>query len=71
MNQIVKSVRHIQIKQVSYTPQLFQAIITYQPHQHPYEYDESDDIEYQKKLINKLIDDKWFVKPYDCSKDLF
>ena len=69
MNQLIKSVRHIQIKQISYTPQLFQAIINYEPYD--IEYDESDDLEYQKNLINKLIDDKWFVKVYDPSKDLF
>ena len=61
MNNIVKSVRHIHIQQIAYTPSLFQAIITYEPH--PYQYDESDELEDQKKLVNKLIDDKWFTKP--------
>ena len=67
MNQLVKSVKHIQIKQISYCPKLFQAIVTYQPH--PTEYDESDDLEYQKNIINKLIDDRWFVKVFKPAKN--
>ena len=67
MNQLVKSVKHIQVKQISYCPKLFQAIVTYQPH--PTEYDESDDLEYQKNIINKLIDDRWFVKVFKPAKD--
>lgn len=59
MTSVVKAVRHIQLKQISYCPKLFEAIITYEPH--PTEYDESDDLEYQKNLINKLISDNWFV----------
>jgi len=59
MTSVVKAVRHIQLKQISYYPKLFEAIITYEPH--PTEYDESDDLEYQKNLINKLISDNWFV----------
>jgi CRISPR/Cas system-associated exonuclease Cas4 (RecB family) len=55
---MIKSVRHIQIKQVAYCPNIFKAIITYRPH--PTEYDESDDLEYQKELMNKLIDKNWF-----------
>ena len=43
---MAKSIRHIQIKQIAYTPKLFEACITYEPH--PTEYDESDDLEYQK-----------------------
>lgn len=60
MNGLVKAVRHIQIKKIAYTPQLYTAIITYEAH--PTEYDESDDIEAQKTLINTLIKDNWFVK---------
>ena len=60
MNNIVKSVRHIHIQQIAYTPSLFQAIITYQPH--PFEHDESDELERQKGLVNKLVEDKWFAK---------
>tara|TARA_R110002074_G_scaffold157754_2_gene314861 strand:+ start:453 stop:683 length:231 start_codon:yes stop_codon:yes gene_type:complete len=64
MYRLAKSVRHIQIKQIAYSPKLFEATITYQPH--PTEYDESDDLEYQKSLINKLIGDEWFCSP--CEK---
>jgi hypothetical protein len=60
MNNIVKSVRHIHVQQIAYTPSLFQAIITYQPH--PYKHDESTELEYQKNFINKLVEDKWFAK---------
>ena len=59
MNGLVKSVRHIQIKKIAYTPQLYTAIITYETH--PTQYDESDDIESQTDLINKLINDNWFI----------
>jgi hypothetical protein len=48
MNNIVKTVvRHIQIKNkpIAYSPMIYQVII-YKPH--PTEYDESDDLEYQK-----------------------
>ena len=45
-NGLVKSVRHIQVKQISFHPKLFEAIITYQPH--PTEFNESDELEYQK-----------------------
>ena len=61
MNRLAKSIRHIQIKQIAYTPKLFEACITYEPH--PTEYDESVDLEYQKILINKLIGDEWFCAP--------
>ena len=60
MNGLVKAVRHIQIKKIAFTPQLYSAIITYETH--PTEYDESDDIEAQKDLMNKLIKENWFVK---------
>ena len=69
MNQLVNNIKHIQVKQISYAPRLFQAIITYQPYHHPYEFDESDDLEYQKKVVNKLVEDKWFTKAYDLSND--
>ena len=59
MNNIVKSVRHIHIQKIAFTPNLFQAIITYEPH--PYEGDETDELERQKGLVNKLINDKWFT----------
>jgi hypothetical protein len=60
MSSLVRSVRHIQVKQISYCPKIFQAIIDYTPH--PTEFDESDDLEYQKNIINKLVEDKWFIK---------
>jgi len=59
MNSLVKTVRHIQLKRIAFTPKLYQAIITYEVH--PTEYDESDDIEAQKNLINKLINENWFI----------
>jgi hypothetical protein len=59
MNGLVKAVRHIQIKKIAYSPKLFQAIITYESH--PFEYDESDDIEHQKQIMNKLVRRNWFV----------
>ena len=45
---MIRNIRHIQIKKVAYHPNLFKAILTYE--QHPTEYDESDDLEYQKKI---------------------
>tara|TARA_R110000824_G_scaffold18039_3_gene72241 strand:- start:1054 stop:1323 length:270 start_codon:yes stop_codon:yes gene_type:complete len=59
MNGLVKSVRHIQIKQIAYSPKIFQAIIDYETH--PTNYDESDDIEYQKQLMNDLLKTNWFM----------
>lgn len=59
MNGLVKSVRHIQVKQISYCPKIFQAIIDYEPH--PTEYDETDDLEYQKQLMNDLVLTNWFI----------
>ena len=59
MNGLVKSVRHIQVKQISYCPKLFEALITYEPH--PTKYDESDDLEYQKQLMNDLVAHNWFM----------
>ena len=43
---MIRNVRHIQIKKVAYHPNLFKAVLTYE--QHPTQYDESDDLEYQK-----------------------
>ena len=57
MNQLVKSVKHIHVQQISVTPQIIQAIITYEP----YPCDNTN-IESQKSIINKLIEDKWFTK---------
>ena len=62
---MIRNIRHIQIKKIAYTPNLFKAIITYEAH--PTEYDESDDIEYQKGLMNKLINDNWFVNCRPCA----
>ena len=59
MNRLVKSIRHIQVKQIAYSPKLFEAIIQYEPH--PTEYDESDDLEYQKQLMNDLVKHNWFM----------
>jgi hypothetical protein len=61
MSALVKSVRHVQIKKIAFTPDLYTALITYESYYHPCEYDESDDIEHQKNLINKLISQNWFV----------
>ena len=46
---LIKAVRRVQVKQIAYCPNLFKAIITYE--MHPTEYDESDDIEAQKELM--------------------
>jgi len=43
---MIRNIRHIQIKKVAYHPNLFKAVLTYE--KHPTEYDESDDLEYQK-----------------------
>ena len=62
---IIKKVRHVQVKQVQYCPNIFKAIITYE--MHPTEYDESDDIESQKDLMSL-----WFTTraghPYEIDK---
>ena len=52
---MIRNIRHIQIKKVAYAPNLFKAIITYE--KHPTEYDESDDIEYQKRKLTNLVSD--------------
>ena len=59
MNGLVKSVKHIQVKQIAYCPKLFKITIEYEPH--PTEYDESDDLEYQKQLANDLLKTNWFM----------
>lgn len=59
MNQVVKSVRHIHIKQVSKFPVLYQAIITYEPF--PIS-DNNAQHNQQKHIVNKLIKDEWFAK---------
>ena len=58
---MIKVVRHIQLNKIAYSPNLFKAIITYETYSN--EYDESDDLEYQKELMNTLFKDKWFVTP--------
>lgn len=40
---MIRNIRHIQIKQISYHPKLFQAILTFEQPTNPL--DESDDIE--------------------------
>jgi hypothetical protein len=55
----IRRIKHIQIKQISYCPELFDAIMTMEIH--PTEYDESDDLEYQKTIINELISYNWFI----------
>jgi hypothetical protein len=45
---MIKNIRHIQIKKVAYCPNLFKAILTFE--KHPTTYDESDDLEYIKKV---------------------
>ena len=59
MNGLVKSVRHIQVKKISCNPKIFQALINYEPH--PTEFDESDELEYQKQLINDVVCHNWFM----------
>ena len=52
---MIKSVRHIQLNKISYTPNLFKAVIIFEPYNN--KYDESDEIEHNKqtKLLNKSI----------------
>ena len=64
---IFRNIRHIQIKKIAYCPNLFKAIITYEDHNNSY--DESDDLEYIKKVsdclpcqemeIKRRLFDKW------------
>jgi hypothetical protein len=53
---MIKVVRHIQLDKIAYLPNLFKAIITYETYSN--EYDGSDDLEYHKELMNKLLKDK-------------
>lgn len=48
---ILRNIRHIQIKKIAYCPNLFKAIITYEDNS----YDESDDIEYVKYIEDQKI----------------
>ena len=57
---MIKAIKHIQVKNIRYTPKLYKAVIYYEPHTHPTYYDESDDLEYQKLLMNKLVNQNWF-----------
>ena len=59
---LIKNIKHIQLNKISYSPNLFKAIITYEPYTN--EFDESDEIELnkQKQIINELIKDNWFYK---------
>jgi hypothetical protein len=50
---MVKVVRHIQLNKIAYLSNLFKAIITYGTYSN--EHDESDDLEHQKGLMNKLL----------------
>ena len=43
---MLRNIRHIQIKKITYHPKLYQAIITFEKTNN--EYDESDDIEFIK-----------------------
>ena len=57
---MIKVIRHIQLNKIGYTPSLFKATIIYEPYSN--EYDQSDEIEYNKNkvLLNKLVKDNWF-----------
>ena len=59
---LIRNIRHIQIKQVAYHPNLFKAVITFEKTN--IDYDESDDIEYLKNVLEdiKLKDLKEVVK---------
>tara|TARA_R100001086_G_scaffold249653_1_gene190197 strand:+ start:2240 stop:2452 length:213 start_codon:yes stop_codon:yes gene_type:complete len=59
---LIRNIRHIQIKQVAYHPNLFKAVITFENSN--IDYDESDDIEYLKNVLEdiKLKDLKEVVK---------
>ena len=48
---MIRNIRHIQIKKIAYCPNLFKAVITFEGHgMVNNEYDESDDLEYIKKI---------------------
>jgi hypothetical protein len=46
MMNILRNIRHIQVKKVAYHPNLFKAVITFE--RSNIQYDESDEIEYIK-----------------------
>jgi hypothetical protein len=50
---MIKVVRHIRLNKIAYSPNLFKTVITYETYSNGY--DESDDLEYQKELMNKLL----------------
>lgn len=62
MNGMVKNIRHIQVKQIAYSPKLFEAMILYEPHPSESVGKRSDDdeLELQKLVINDLINYNWF-----------
>ena len=59
MNNMIKVVRHIQINKISHSPNLFKAVITYEPNSNKHETDEMEH-KTQKKLLNKLVKEEWF-----------
>ena len=60
---IIRNIRHIQIKKVAYCPNLFKAIITYEGTDNSY--DESDDLEY----IKYIEDQKLLCPPCEALKN--
>jgi hypothetical protein len=48
---IFKKIHHVHLNKVSYSPELFKSVIINKSH--PTQYDESDDLENQKKLLLK------------------
>jgi hypothetical protein len=67
MNSIVKNIRNIHIQELSRIPSIYQAIITYETKDCGK--DKGDWEGEQKRLVNQLINDKWFNE-YDESDDL-
>tara|TARA_R100001594_G_scaffold106417_1_gene140880 strand:+ start:278 stop:481 length:204 start_codon:yes stop_codon:yes gene_type:complete len=66
MKNLIRNIRHIQIKKVAYHPNLFKAVITFEETNR--DYDESDDIEYLKNVLQDIQLkelDKEVVKPLD------
>ena len=53
---MLRNIRHIQIKKIAYTPNLFKAIIIFDKSVCNNSYDESDDIEYIKYLENQTTE---------------
>ena len=54
----IKLIRRIQLDKVPYTPKLYIAIKTIDQ-KHPYEYDESDDLERTKTIKPNKKKSKW------------